>query len=275
MNRAEIERDHWVERYLAGRLSDADARQFEAYWVENPEVMRELEACARLKGGLVGLRGRGELDGLVRPSSWWPGRLRLLVLAACAVFAVVGLATLRGVQGPRAMQVAAAVGALPDHAALVAGERYTLLRLRSASSVDAVIELPLPPAALELRVLPEMPVEDGAANDTWPGAATARGREVATRYLAQLAPDGAAGGAAEPAVLHGLRAGSDGFVALFVDSRTLAPGRYRLRLAPEPTAAGASAGMDAAADRAALAAAGQGFVIDVVEAPDLRAGRAP
>lgn len=257
MNRAEIERDQWVERYLAGRLSDADARQFEAYWIENPEVMRDLEACARLKGGLAGLRACGELDGLVRRSSWWPGRFRLLVLAACAVFAVVGLATWRSMESPRSLQLAAAVGALPDHAALVAGERYTLLRLRSAASVDAVIPLPTPPAALELRVLPELAagaVDAGAAGLVDGRAAAASG------YVASLAPEPAVPGAPPPATLQGLRAGDDGFVALFVDSRTLAPGRYRLRIAP----LGATASpVGAEQIAAALAAAGQGFVIDV------------
>lgn len=251
MNRAEIERDHWVERYLAGRLSDADARQFEAYWSENPEVMRDLEACARIKGGLGTLRARGELDALVRGNAWWPGRLRLLVLAACAVFAVAGLAIWRSASEPRSVQLAAAVGALPDHAALVAGERYTLLRLRSTASIDALIELPVPPAALELRVLPEVTAE-------------------APRYIASLAPEPAAGNAPAPVMVRDLSAGSDGFVALFVDSRTLAPGRYRLRIAPQPATAQAAAAdadgtspRDVAAETAALAAAGSGFVLEV------------
>ena len=59
MNRIDIERDHWVERYLAGRLSDAEQRRFEAYWAENPGLVRDLEASAQLQSGLAMLRERG------------------------------------------------------------------------------------------------------------------------------------------------------------------------------------------------------------------------
>jgi hypothetical protein len=233
MNRAEIERGHWVERYLDGRLSETEARRFEAYWVENPDLIRDVEAAAQLKSGLALLRERGELAALLRPS-WWPGGLRLLVLAACAVLAVAGLATWRLAQSPGAVLLAASATALPglDGAALPRGAVSTVMRLRSATAVDAVLELPAAPSALELRVLPEESPEAPVA---------------ATRYAVTLAEVDAEGALREPAVADGVRVDGDGFVAVFVDSRTLRPARYRLRLVP----------LDATVD------AGAGFLIDV------------
>ena len=62
MNRIEINSDHWVERYLAGRLSDPEARRLEAYWIENPELIDDMERGARLKAGLADLHERRELE---------------------------------------------------------------------------------------------------------------------------------------------------------------------------------------------------------------------
>ena len=66
MNRIEIDNDHLIERYLDGRLSETESRRFEAYWIENPDLIRDLERGARLKSGLAGLRESGELPSLMR-----------------------------------------------------------------------------------------------------------------------------------------------------------------------------------------------------------------
>ncbi|MCU0760524.1 MAG: hypothetical protein MUF07_15195 [Steroidobacteraceae bacterium] len=223
MNRAEIERGDWVERYLAGRLSETEVRRFEAYWVENPDLIRDIEAAARLKSGLALLHERGELAGLMR-ASWWSGRMRLLVLAACAVLVVAGLATWRSAQSPQGVLLAAAANALPglDGAALPRGAVVTVMRLRSTGPADARLELPPAPRALELRVLPEV-VPDGAAA---PAATPPR------EYELSLVEVDAAGAELGSAATSRVPADADGFVSVFVDSRTLRAARYRLRLVP-------------------------------------------
>ncbi len=238
MNRIEIENDHWVERYLAGRLSESEARRFEAYWIENPDLIRDLERGAQLKSGLAALSERRQLDALVR-SSWWPGGLRLLVLAASVAFVAIGTVLWNGAREGAGTLLAAAPSALPDlaGAALPRGAVLSIMRLRSSASVDAVVTLPDSPRALELRILPELAPD---APLPAPG-----GSPLYSLSLTQEDPQG------EPTStsrIEGLVAARDGFVTVFVDSRTLRPARYRLRLE--------SAGVQSAV-------AGSGFVLDV------------
>ena len=220
MNRTEIEREHWLERYLAGRLSDTEQQRFEAYWAENPGLVRELEASAQLQSGLAMLRERGELAGLMR-GSWWPGRFRLLVLAASVALCAFGALAWRAAQQlPSGVALASSVASLPAlrGASLPVGAVSTVMRMRSAGAVDAVVELPDSPQVIELRVLPDVDPESAAptpsqfevtlveeAAGDLPGATVARAR---------------------------IAAGVDGFLSVFLDSRTLRPARYRLNVDP-------------------------------------------
>lgn len=215
MRVVDVERDAMMVRYLAGRLSDDEEERFEAWWAENPEATLDVEACARLRSGLGDLRSRGELPTVVR-GAWWSRPLALLSIAAgVAAVAAGGVAWLVATRMPTrpVVPVAAAIAALPAHSAatLSLGDTYSLLRLRSASA-DAVVVLPAEPRALAFRVLPEQPSNDG-------------------RYRVEFVRDGEraptpAGG------VDGLAAAADGFVDAFVDSRGLAPGRYRLTVTP-------------------------------------------
>lgn len=238
MNRIEIDSGHWVERYLAGGLSEAEARGFEAYWIEHPEILRDLEQGAQMMSGLAGLRANGQLGSLLR-TSWWSGRMRLLVLAASLAVLTIGVSLWNGARGDAGALLAAAPASLPGlkGSVLPRGSVHTLMRLRSAASVDAVVTLPESPRALEVRVLPELaldaPLVDGDKVRPQP-------------YALTLVRADAAG--ADHAVSRAgpLFAAADGFVTVFVDSRTLPPARYRLRLDP-----------------VGAAEAGPGFVIDV------------
>jgi hypothetical protein len=212
MNVLEGERDALMARYLAGRLSDDEAERFEAWWAENPTATRDLEASARLRAGLADLRGRGELPTVVR-GAWWSRPLALLSIAASVAAVAAGaVAWMLGTREP-VIPLGAAVASLPRHSAatLMLGDTYSLLRLRSASA-DAVVTLPAAPRALAFRVLPEQPSSDG-------------------RYRVEMLRDGetAARGAG---VLGDLPAATDGFVDVYVDSRALSPGRYRLSVVP-------------------------------------------
>jgi hypothetical protein len=238
MNRIEIDSNHWVERYLAGRLTETESRRFEAYWIENPDLIRDLERGARLKAGLAALRESGELRSAMR-TSWWPGRLRLLVLAASVAVVAIGAALWNGSRDSAGAMLAATPSALPTFAGarLPRGSVHAIMRLRSAAATDAVVILPDSPQALELRVLPELDAA-GPAD----GAVDTRG------YVASLTRDTGDGGAPRTLRVGNLSAAADGFVSVFVDSRALPPARYRLRLHPAGTG---------------LQAAGPGFLIDV------------
>lgn len=207
----DVERDVLMSRYLAGRLSDDEAERFEAWWAENPQVTRDLEAGARMRSGLADLQRRGELPTVVR-GAWWSRPLALLSIAASvAAFAVGAVVWFIAAREP-SIQLAAAIGSLPRHSAgtLAMGDTYSLLRLRSASS-DAVVVLPSEPRALAFRVLPEQPSSDGTYRVEF---ARDGERHVVTGAVAGLAP------------------AADGFVDVYVDSRGLDPGRYRLTIAP-------------------------------------------
>jgi cytochrome c-type biogenesis protein CcmH/NrfG len=85
MDRAEIESEHVVSRYLAGQLSDADETAFNEYARRHPEVFQDVELTLRMKEGLAVLRDRGELKPLLRDRHW---RLSSTVAAASVVIVV-------------------------------------------------------------------------------------------------------------------------------------------------------------------------------------------
>jgi hypothetical protein len=231
MNRTEIEQGHWVERYLAGRLSETETRRFEAYWIEHPALISDLEAGSRLKSGLAGLRERGELAGLLRPS-WWSGRLRLLALAASVAVVAVGAALWVGGRDTAGALLAATPSALSpfEGSPLARGRVQTIMRLRSATSFDAVITLPDSPQAIELRVLPDV---DAAAPSAESSDGARRGYAI-TLVREDDAPGVGPAPRAEPVL-----ADAEGFASIYVDSRRLAPGRYQLQIQPVGAADGA------------------------------------
>jgi hypothetical protein len=57
-----------IEQYLAGRMSEADARAFEDYCVAHPEFAKQVELDQRLKAGLVEV-ARGSTAEFVRSSN--------------------------------------------------------------------------------------------------------------------------------------------------------------------------------------------------------------
>lgn len=214
----DVERDDWIARYLAGKLSDAESARFEAYWAAHPEIIRDLEATARLKAGLGDLRLRGDLGGVVR-DRWWSRRLSLLAMAATVAAVAAGVVAWHMATHAGLVPVAPTIAALAPHASnpLAKGATYSLLRLRSSELADATIYLPAQPQAIELRVLPE----SAAVDD---------------RYVVRFAPLAADDTAGRESVTAPIPADADGFVTVYVDSRELEVGRYRLRVQPSGAA---------------------------------------
>lgn len=213
MAQADVEPRSLIASYLSGRISDADAERFEAYWSANPRLIHEIDEVARLQDGLRSLRERGELEPLLQ-RSWWRGTLRFMAMAASVAALALGAWLWQSRDIGTTPRIAAQPVLLPAAARIAAGAsaRY-FMTLRSAGDGDAIV-LPATRRALHWRVLP-----DAAA----PSYALSLQREDATD-----APSAAAD----------ITPADDGFLDLYVDSASLQPGRYLLRV----SAAGQDAG---------------------------------
>lgn len=203
-----------ANRYLADLLCEAERDEFEANLLRDPEAVRELEATARLKVGLWRLRETGELAPLLRPRPTFTQPWGAAVAASVAVLAI-GVALFRWSVSPPDVMLAASVASLVDSSgkALRIGTTRALLRTR-AEQYDAVIELPETPQAIEFRLLPE-----GASKEA--------------SYRVNLSRLDGNDAAVPIATLGDLGIAADGFLAVFVDSSRLEPGRYLLAVSAE------------------------------------------
>jgi hypothetical protein len=207
-----------VNRYLADQLAEAERSAFEAQLIADPDLLREVEATARLKVGLHKLRETGQLDALVAGER---SRTPLFFSAAAALAVLVlGISLLRWNTDAGAPMLAASLSSLVDQGGspLPTAGAHAIFRKR-ADAYDAVIELPASRQAIELRVLP------GAS------AVTSTASSADTRYRVSLSSIGAS--ATAVGSIERLQAADDGFVTLFVDSSRLSPGKYQLVIESE------------------------------------------
>jgi hypothetical protein len=105
---------------------------------------------------------------------------------------------------------------------LPAGGTFTVMRKR-VSTEDAVIELPPPGQAIEIRVLPETEV----AGQQYRVSLWQQRQDVSAQKVASVAD---------------LRPAADGFVSVFANAASLTPGDYRLVVAPDDTPDTATSG---------------------------------
>jgi hypothetical protein len=220
MDRKYIWDHHVIERYLADQLSDAERETFEAYYLQHPEIVAEMERVARLKVGLATLRGSNELPAVLQ-SRRTPNRF--VAMAAAVAIVTVGLLLFLLPQVPQRPVMAAAVASLHDRSgqALAVAKTYDVLHLRGAPS-DVEIELPASPHAIALRVLPAIETKSAKYRLT----------------LFRVADDG---GLEMLASLPGLAPGAGGSIAAYLDSGELSKGRYQLLLQGDQAAGTASA----------------------------------
>jgi hypothetical protein len=224
MTLSHIHEGELANRYLAGTLSEGERDAYEPEVARNEDTLRELEATARLKVGLARLRESGELQELLRPAPWPRYRLAIAAAAAIAVIAVTVMFARFGGESTARPLLAASAISLVDRSgsALPVAATVALYRKRVAT-YDATIEASPTPRAIELRVLPEMPVSSGAYRVT----------------LARM--NGAA--PAEPlASIPKLQPATDGFITLFVDASGLDAGTYQLDVFGDEPAGSVAAG---------------------------------
>jgi hypothetical protein len=205
-----------VERYLADQLSDAERSEFEDYYAEHPDVLRDLDAVAGIKLGVAMLRDSGELAALTAmppPAPRWRAGLALAATLLIAILA--GTYWFSNDAGPPVI-LADNLDALGLSASVAAS--YQVQRTRS--DVDAVISLPPGPQAVRLRVRPEF--------ETPP-----------TSYRIELSAIAATGEVRTQVAATGkLGLDADGFVTIYVNSVYLRPGNYELRVINEAVPAG-------------------------------------
>lgn len=210
MDRKYIDDFHIAARYLADQLSDSEREAFEAYYVEHPEMMRELEAAARLKVGLIKMHEAGELEPLLTRAPRFPRTFQFAAAAAVVVAAVgISIFLMRGPSSPA--MLAASPAAFVDsrgNPLSVAG-MHTLMRARG-SGYDAEISLAAAPATTELRLRTDFEAAPSGYRVT----------------LSSVGDDGKSTALAE---VSGLAATDDGYVHVFLNGVHSA-GTYRLVL---------------------------------------------
>lgn len=210
MDRQYIDDHHIVARYLADQLPEPEREAFEAYYLEHPDMVREIEATARFKVGLAQLRDSGELAALLKPTPWYARRLYLAVAAAAIV--IIGMVFYIRTATPPLM--AANVAALAGPSTIASS--HIVLR-RRGSPLDAEVTLPRGGEAIELRVLPEFVATDA-------------------RYRVSLARIDADSREQISAIDH-LPAGDDGMVTIYLNAPRIAPGDYEVTIASDQATA--------------------------------------
>jgi hypothetical protein len=209
-----IHENEFANRYLAGKLSDAERAAYEPDVAGNEDTLRELEATARLKVGLARLRESGELEDLLSPPAWTRLRPALAVAAMFGVLAIgILLIRLGGDRGrtttaPPLLAASATLLTDAQGTALPVARTLAVFRKR-VQGADATLEVAATPQVVELRVLPETTV----ASETY---------QVTLARMSE-------GRAAEPvASIPGLQPAADGFLDVFVDASRLSAGPYQL-----------------------------------------------
>jgi hypothetical protein len=204
----ELER---ANRYLSGRLSDAECADFEKRLVREPDLVRDLEAIARFKVGLQVLHERGELEATTRAPHW---SYRWVALAAAVAVLAIGVLTFRSFVAPSGPSMLAAVpSALTDRQGniLPSAGTFTVLRKR-ATTADVQIELPSSAGAIELRVLPETaPPADGYRVSLWQQSPGANAQRLGS--VTHVSP------------------AADGFLVVYMDTTAITEGEYLLVVA--------------------------------------------
>jgi hypothetical protein len=210
-----IDEHQVVERYLADQLSEAEREEFEDYYAEHPDVLRELDVVAGIKLGVAMLRESGELAALTaaRPAPRW--RAALALAATLLVAIIAGTLWFTKDASPAAI-LSGNLDALGLSSPIAAS--YQVQRTRS--DTDATISLPARPQPIRLRVRPvfEMPPAS---------------------YRIELLSIAETSDVRTPiAATDRLRLDVDGFVTIYVNSGYLRPGNYELRVADEASSAG-------------------------------------
>lgn len=206
MDPTQIDAEHTIERYLAGRMTSSQSEAFEQYVSEHPDIRGQLEETLKFREGLARLRDRGELDELLRR----PPHRRWLAYAAAAAVAIVAIGLwLRSPELPVLARSPAEL-ALQRHGHPGILATQVLARTRGTAEVTTV-QLPSDPGLIELRMVPSV-LRSG------------------TRYRVRLNRLNGPSGRTDFGLLEGVPQGTDGYVTIYIDRAPLIAGDYEVSL---------------------------------------------
>jgi hypothetical protein len=206
MDRDFIERNHIVERYLAGKLPLKGAQDFERYCRDNPELLDELRLTDRVHAGLRLLDAGGvALPWDEKPRKLWerlPAFIAVAaVAAALAVLALVQLSRLSAREGQIAsLQTAVATRPLD---APVSTQAVVLTPNRTAPSRNNAVTIGGGAKMADLKI-----------DMSW-------SRYTAFRVTVDRIDQGRA------MVLHNLLRDSNGHLRVTLNTAALGPGSYQ------------------------------------------------
>ena len=198
-----------IAQYLAGRLPESEAEAFEADCAAREDLRRELELTLQIKEGLAQLRERGRLE-LNRDSP----KSRLVPFGLAAAVAVIAVALLMWSRlEPKRQGTPLLTASPPIATSLSSVPTYRFVSMRDAKAQPIVIAEDAAVIALNIRP------DDPSRTSRYRVALKRRGVDAQRTAIAEVG---------------GLTRASDGFVTVYLRSRTLTPGPYLLLVDPTP-----------------------------------------
>jgi hypothetical protein len=205
-----------AERYAAGRMGEAEEREFEIRMLEDPELAAEVETVHRMRGGFRQLAARGELEEKGKAVDRPHFRTPLFALAAGLVALLIGATLVLHSRHSRELPsvVASSLTELGHPRAGTPHIATYILAHTRGSAAPTSIEVSDPYEIIALRILPSLPSDSGVYRVT----------------LERL------GGVSATTISQDIDAqtGTDGFVRLYLDPSYLTAGEYRLSLIQPP-----------------------------------------
>jgi len=211
ISREYIDEHDIVARYLANQLSDQERESFEAYYLEHPEVLKELNRTAKFKSGLMDLRDSGVLSKILKHQPWWKRPNSVAIAASLVAVVLAGSIWFTWRANSRPL-IAASVPELGDmfQGTLQVAGSYEIQRTRT-SSYDATIKVPTNSSAIELRIKPEFPA-------------------ASAQYRITLGSVGKDDAVTQLATTSDLQQAKDGFVTIYLNAAELPPAVYEVAI---------------------------------------------
>jgi hypothetical protein len=185
-----------IEKYVAGRLSEAEAEAFEVACLEDPELARQVEFEQRLKAGLA-LVARGSTAEFVRSSN--TGYWRMALAASVVLAVVTGVFLWQ--QVPSRTHLLTAVSSEAERS----GPSLRLALVRGAGTMPQ-----LPPGRVRVEIVGLF--------------------DVGSHYTVGLDHLQPKSGVVSVATLYGQHPTSPITLEVMIDSVDLAPGTYALHV---------------------------------------------
>jgi len=218
ITRQYVDDNDLVARYLADKLPAREREEFEAFVINDPELLRELDRTAQFKSGLMSLQRSGKLQTLVKGKPWWH-RSGPIALAASLILVVAGATLLlRRTEGPKPIIAASARVLATQKGIQAISGPYSIQRTRS-SSYDATITYPANGAPIALRIKPEAVASPA-------------------RYRIALSIFSGDNRAQPVATVSNLEPETDGFIPVYLNSAAITPAVYELKISGDAGTSG-------------------------------------